>query len=79
MASRRHRVVIVARPPEVASGYAEYHTPHAVCEEHRESPWLTLDLVARANEQKVIRAAAEIEHGWPQSAVLLSVSTRLLL
>lgn len=68
--------MVVARPPTVAGDYAEYHTPHAVCTEHAESSWLTVDLVTRASEQKIIRAAAEVEHGWPQSAVLLSVSTR---
>lgn len=75
---RRHRVVLVVRPPDLAGGFAEYHTPHATCEQHRESSWLSVDAVARASEQAIVRAAAEVAHGWPAAATLVSVSTRPL-
>ncbi len=75
---RFHRVLLVVRPESGAGGYAEYHTPHATCEAHRESPWLTVALVARVSEQRIVRAAAEVERGWPAASSLLSVSTRVL-
>lgn len=77
-APRRSRVLVVVRPESAAGGYLEYSTPHGVCDAHRESTWLTVDAVARAGEQKIIRAAAEIERGWPASKVLLSVVSRVL-
>ena len=75
-APRRHSVVLVVRPADLACGYAEYHTPHATCEQHSESAWLSVEAVARASEQALVRAAAEVAHGWPAAATLISVSTR---
>lgn len=68
-----YRVAIIARPPGVSGGYMQFRTPHKVCGDHAESASLSVDLVARATEQALLRARVEVSHGWVGAALSATV------
>lgn len=69
------RVMVIARPPGVSGGYASYVTPHKTCGGCSEAIALTVELVLRESEQALLRARAEVAHGWRDA--LLSVATEI--